>query len=68
MRIRMLCVSLSVLVAVFSLNAQNSAPKPPQGPPTVAEAEQFIKGAEDKLNDLATRQAHASWVQSNFIT
>jgi len=39
-----------------------------QGPPTVAEAEQFIKDAEARLNDLTIRQAHAAWVQSNFIT
>jgi len=68
MRLRMLYVSLSVLISVFTLNAQKSAPKPPQGPPTVAEAEQFIKNAEDQLNDLTVRQAHAAWVQSNFIT
>ncbi len=68
MRIRMLCMSLSVLIAASSLNAQNAVPKAPQGPPTVAEAEQFIKNAEEQLNDLTVRQAHASWVQSNFIT
>ena len=68
MRIRMLCVSLSVFLAAYSLTAQNSAPKSPQGQPTVAEAEQFVKSAEERLNDLATRQAHASWVQANFIT
>src|SRR5580704_12965928 len=68
MRLRMLGVSLSVLIAAYSLNAQDLAPKAPQGPPTVAEAEQFIKNAEEQLNDLTVRQAHAAWVQSNFIT
>ena len=50
------------------LLSQNAAAPKPQGPPTLAEAEQFIKSAEDRLNDLTTRQGRASWVQSNFIT
>jgi len=57
-----------LLLTVSSLFAQSSASTKPQGPPTVAEAEQFIKNAETRLNDLSTRQGRASWVQSNFIT
>ena len=37
-------------------------------PPTVAEAEEFIRGAEVRLNDLTVKASRASWVQSNFIT
>jgi len=36
--------------------------------PTVAEAEQFMKQAEARLNDLGVKTAQASWVQENFIT
>ena len=36
--------------------------------PTVAEAEQFMKQAETRLNDLAIKGNRATWVQSNFIT
>ncbi len=39
-----------------------------QGPPTVAEAEEFIRNAEIRLNDLTVKASRASWVQSNFIT
>jgi len=61
-------VFLSAVLVSSTLIAQNAAPKPPQGPPTVAEAQEFINHAETQLNDLTVRQAHASWVQSNFIT
>jgi peptidyl-dipeptidase A len=36
--------------------------------PTVAEAEQFMKQAEVRLNELTVKTARASWVQENFIT
>ncbi len=36
--------------------------------PTVAEAEKFIAGAEQKLLALTLKSSRASWVQSNFIT
>ncbi len=39
-----------------------------QSPPTVAEAEEFMRGAETRLNDLGVKASRASWVQSNFIT
>src|SRR5436309_2187569 len=39
-----------------------------QGPPTVAEAQSFMKKAEDQLEDLGVRASRASWVQENFIT
>jgi peptidyl-dipeptidase A len=63
-------LSCSFLLLISCLvSAQNAAtPKLPPGPPTVAEAEQFIKNAEDQLNDLTTRQQRAAWVQSTFIT
>src|ERR1700730_9574540 len=36
--------------------------------PTVADAEQFMKQAEARLNDIEVKAARASWVQENFIT
>ena len=36
--------------------------------PTVAEAEQFMKQAEARLNELSVKGNQATWVQSNFIT
>ncbi|HET9365316.1 MAG TPA: M2 family metallopeptidase, partial [Candidatus Angelobacter sp.] len=38
------------------------------GKPTVAEAEAFMKKAEDQLEDLGIRANRAGWVQENFIT
>ena len=40
----------------------------PSGPATVAEAEEFMRNAETRLNDLGVKASRASWVQSNFIT
>src|ERR1035438_797374 len=37
-------------------------------PPTVAEATEFIRQAETRLNDLTVKASRAAWVQSNFIT
>ena len=50
------------LLLSFALQTQ-AAPKP-----TVAEAEQFMKQAEVRLNELTVKTARASWVQENFIT
>jgi peptidyl-dipeptidase A len=36
--------------------------------PTVAEADQFMKQAEDRLRDLSSKAQRAGWVQENFIT
>ncbi len=53
------------------MNAQASAASPQastQSQATIAEAEEFIRGAETRLNDLTVKASRASWVQSNFIT
>jgi peptidyl-dipeptidase A len=39
-----------------------------KGAATVAEAQAFMKNAEDQLEDLNVRASRASWVQENFIT
>ena len=72
----LLCVVLILSVIVISgptMNAQVASTADPQtttpsGPPTVAEAEEFMRNAEIRLNDLSVKASRASWVQSNFIT
>src|SRR5271166_483228 len=68
-------IRIFVLVLTFSGTAMNAqvATADPQttaqsAPPTVAEAEQFIRDAETRLNDLTVKAARAAWVQANFIT
>src|SRR6476469_4200671 len=39
-----------------------------KGTATVAEAQAFMKKAEDQLLDLSVRAGRAGWVQENFIT
>ena len=39
-----------------------------KGAATVAEAQAFMKKAEDQLEDLNVRASRAQWVQENFIT
>jgi peptidyl-dipeptidase A len=39
-----------------------------KGAATVAEAQAFMKKAEEQLLDLGVRASRASWVQENFIT
>jgi peptidyl-dipeptidase A len=39
-----------------------------KGAATIAEAQAFMKKAEDQLEDLTVRASRASWVQENFIT
>jgi peptidyl-dipeptidase A len=57
MRLRVLLLTLFL---VPSLQAQSA--------PTVADAEAFMQQAEARLMELSVKQAHASWVQENFIT
>jgi peptidyl-dipeptidase A len=39
-----------------------------KGPATVAEAQAFMKKAEEQIGDLSVRTNRANWVQENFIT
>jgi peptidyl-dipeptidase A len=65
--------ALFPLVFSFSAVAQR-APRPSVpaaravGKPTVAEAQAFMKKAEDQLQEYEVRASRASWVQENFIT
>src|SRR5262245_49285372 len=67
------CVLLSCLLAPCAMLAQTAPKKPAaaahaRGQATVAEAEAFMKKAEDQLQDLGVRVNRATWVQENFIT
>ncbi|HEY5175433.1 MAG TPA: M2 family metallopeptidase [Terriglobales bacterium] len=58
----------SLMSAQTSSVATPSQSTAQQGPPTVAEAEEFIRNAETRLNDLTVKASRAAWVQANFIT
>jgi peptidyl-dipeptidase A len=58
----------SLMSAQTSSVATTSQTTAQQGPPTVAEAEEFIRNAETRLNDLTVKASRAAWVQANFIT
>ncbi|MGZ3183424.1 MAG: M2 family metallopeptidase [Telluria sp.] len=53
--------------AVLAAASAYAAPKAP-AKPTVAEAERFVKEAEDNLTRLDFDSARADWVSQNFIT
>src|SRR5208282_5312478 len=55
-------VLLSLLLLPFVIQAQAASK------PAVADAEQFMKQAEARLNEIEVKAARASWVQENFIT
>ncbi len=72
-RFSLLSFTFSIMVVAGALmNAQSVVAANPQitpsGPATVAEAEEFMRNAETRLNDLGVKASRASWVQSNFIT
>src|SRR5262245_38790021 len=47
---------------------QPAATAQKKGPPTLAEAEAFMKKAEARLEELSVQGNRAGWVQENFIT
>jgi peptidyl-dipeptidase A len=53
---------VSALIFLFVMQAYAASK------PTVAEAEQFMKQAEARLNEIAVKANRAGWVQENFIT
>src|ERR1039458_70664 len=65
---------LSAVIFGSLMSAQTSSVATPSqttaqpGTPTVAEAEEFIRQAETRLNDLTVKASRAAWVQSTFIT
>jgi len=63
-----LTVPLSFSQTVPKTQRAGAKPAASKGAPTVAEAEAFMKKAEEQLLDLGVRASRASWVQENFIT
>src|SRR5664279_4275318 len=61
-------ISGSLLSAQTSSVATTSQITSQPSPPTVAEATEFIRQAETRLNELTVKASRAAWVQSNFIT
>jgi peptidyl-dipeptidase A len=59
MKLRVLLSLLSFFVVIQAQAASQ---------PTIAEAEQFMKQAQARLNEIEVKAARASWVQANFIT
>jgi peptidyl-dipeptidase A len=49
-----------------AVSMSNAEPKP--APPTVAEAEAFMKNAESRLLELSVYAARADWVKATYIT
>ncbi|MBZ5504993.1 MAG: M2 family metallopeptidase [Acidobacteriia bacterium] len=76
LRTTIIRLAILILPAVCSAFAQDAPKKPaaqaktlrPAKTPTVAEAQAFMKKAEDQLEDLVVRSSRAGWVQENFIT
>jgi len=60
-------VLVVILLGVVSMSTADDKPSGPP-PPTVAEAEAFIKNAEAKLLDLSINAARADWVKATYIT
>jgi len=58
-------MKLPILLFAAALLA---APAHAASAPTVAEADQFMQQAEDRLRDLSSKAQRAGWVQENFIT
>jgi peptidyl-dipeptidase A len=53
---------VSALIFLFLMQAYAASK------PSVAEAEQFMKQAEVRLNEIAVKANRSAWVQENFIT
>src|SRR5258708_8230226 len=68
-RVLFACVLVVLVLPAASLFAQNTAiASQSAAKPTLAEAEAFMKHAEEQLLDLSIKAGRASWVQENFIT
>src|SRR5690242_15299289 len=68
-------IVLAACTAFAQTSAKTATTKPSdktathaKGAATVAEAQAFMKKAEDQLLDLGVRAGRAGWVQENFIT
>jgi len=69
---KILCAALVLLVGPSLPAKGQGTAKPPaktgNARPTVAQAEAFMRKAEDELQDYGVKASRAEWVQENFIT
>ena len=61
-------MKMLVLTAIFLFAFAIVVQAQTSNPPTVAEAEQFMKNAEARLAELSVKVNQATWVHDNFIT
>ena len=61
-------VSLLFVVILLGAVSMSNADQKSHQPPTVAEAEAFIKNAEARLLELTVHAGRADWVKSTYIT
>jgi peptidyl-dipeptidase A len=66
MNLKRLILAFAIFVSSASHLAECQAP--PQGPPTIAEAQAFMDSAEADLLDMTNESSRASWVQETYIT
>ncbi len=64
------CRLFALVLGIFTLGvvSMSIAAEKSKQPPTVAEAEAFIKNAEAKLLELSVTAARADWVKATYIT
>jgi peptidyl-dipeptidase A len=62
------CAMAAAVLAAAAAGWAQGAGAAPARPATVAEAQEFMKRAEERLLELGTKAGRAQWVQSNFIT
>jgi peptidyl-dipeptidase A len=71
---KLFCTAALLFLVISSSALAQKSPRPSTaaaravGKPTVAEAQAFMKKAEDQLQDYGVRASRAAWVQENFIT
>ena len=60
--------ALVLALALAILSACNANTGGPSTKPTVADAEKFVKDAEDRLQALGIKASRTGWVQNTYIT
>jgi len=61
-------LGLVITFIIFGVVSMSNADDKSKQPPTVAEAEAFLKSAEAKLLELSVNASRADWVKATYIT
>ena len=61
-------IGLLIALILLGVVSMSNAEEKTKNPPTVAEAEAFIKNAEAKMLELSVYAARADWVKATYIT